>query len=231
MARRVRFPASRKRAMIGLDYRRGVQETLCQRRSVLACWARRWYDLAASSDREVPRPLGRNSMITWLSAGEGLVAAAIAVIGSAFTFSANRRAQYDHVLALTAESASSPIADDRHTIGKVFEPPSKLPADRPVVLTQDEIAALFRVLWYVQRVDALYASLHPPFWVKRIGRAQALLLDSVSADLEAWQGYVVLDLEDPDSQQVVATSSARGLWHLSEAYERLRAQRAHNPGP
>jgi hypothetical protein len=172
--------------------------------------------------------MGRNAVITWLSTGEGLVAAAVAIIGSVFTFTANRRAQYDRVLALTAESASSPIADDRHIIGKVFEPPSKLPADRPVILTQDEIAALFRVLWYVQRVDALYASLHPPLWVKRIGRAQALLLDSISADLEAWQGYVVLDLEDPHSQQVVVTSSARGLWHLSEAYERLRAQRAHN---
>jgi hypothetical protein len=167
-------------------------------------------------------------MITWLSAGEGLVAAAIAVIGSVFTFTTNRRAQYDRVLALTAESATSPIADDRHIIGKVFEPPSKLPGDRPVLLTQDEIAALFRVLWYVQRVDALYASLRPPLRVGRISRAQALLLDSISADLEARQGYVALDLEDPDSHQVVVTSSARGLQHLSKAYERLCTQRAHN---
>ena len=167
-------------------------------------------------------------MIAWLSAGEGLVAAAIAVIGSVFTLTANRRAQYDRVLALTAESATAPIADDRHIIGKVFEPPSKLPGDRPVLLTQDEVAALFRVLWYVQRVDALYASLHPPLRVRRIGRTRALLLDSISADLEAWKGYVALDLEDPDSHQVVVTSSARGLRHLSEAYERLCTQRAHN---
>ena len=158
-------------------------------------------------------------MVTWLTAGEGLVATAIAVIGSVFTFAANRRAQYDCVLALTAESATPPIADDRHMIGNVFEPPSKLPDDRPVLLTQDEIAALFRVLWYVQRVDALYASLHPPLRGGRIGRAQALLLESISADLEAWQGYVALDLEGPGSNQVVVTSSARGLHHLSEAYE------------
>ena len=169
-----------------------------------------------------------NAMIAWLSTGEGLLAAVIAAIGSVFTFTANRRAQYDRVLALTAESATSPIADDRHIIGKVFEPPSKLPADRPVLLTQDEIAALFRVLWYVQRVDALYASLRSPLRVERIGRAQALLLDSIGADLEAWRGYAALDLEDPDSHQVMVTSSARGLWHLSEAYERLCAQRAHN---
>ena len=111
-------------------------------------------------------------MVTWPTAGEGLVATAIAVIGSVFTFAANRRAQYDRVLALTAESATPPIADDRHMIGNVFEPPSKLPDDRPVLLTQDEIAALFRVLWYVQRVDALYASLHPPLRGGRIGRAR-----------------------------------------------------------
>jgi hypothetical protein len=123
---------------------------------------------------EVPRPMGRNAMITWLSAGEGLVAAAIAVIGSVFTFTTNRRAQYDRVLTLTAESATSPIADDRHIIGKVFEPPSKLPGDRPVLLTQDEIAALFRVLWYVQRVDALYASLRPSLRARHFGRARAL---------------------------------------------------------
>ena len=87
-------------------------------------------------------------MNTWLSVGEGLIAAAIAVIGSVFTYTANRRAEYDRVLALTAESATSPIAEDRHTIGKVFEPASKLPRNRPIVLVEDEIAALFRVLWY-----------------------------------------------------------------------------------
>jgi hypothetical protein len=167
-------------------------------------------------------------MITWLSTGEGLVAAAIAVIGSVFTFTANRRAQYDRVLTLTAESATSPIADDRHIIGKVFEPLSKLPHSRPVLLTEDEIAALFRVLWYVQRVDALYASLHPPLQGRRIGRAQALLLDSISTDLEAWQAYVALDLEDSASHRVEVTSSARGLWHLTTQYERLRTQPKRN---
>lgn len=164
-------------------------------------------------------------MVTWLTAGEGLVAAAIAVIGSVFTFAANRRAQYDRVLALTAESAMPPIADDRHMIGKVFEPPSKLPDDRPVLLTQDQIAALFRVLWYVQRVDALYASLRLPLLARRISRVQALLLNSISADLEAWEGYVARDLEGPDSNQVVVTSSAQGLNHLSEAYEQLCIRR------
>jgi hypothetical protein len=116
-------------------------------------------------------------MNAWLSVGEGLMATAIAVIGSVFTYTANRRAEYDRVLALTAESATSPIAEDRHTIGKVFEPLSKLPRNRPVVLEEGEIAALFRVLWYVQRVDALYRSLRSILWTRHIGRIQALLLD------------------------------------------------------
>jgi hypothetical protein len=76
-------------------------------------------------------------MNAWLSVGEGLIATAIAVIGSVFTFTANRRAEYDRVMALTAESATPPIAEDRHTIGKVFEPLSKLPRNRPVVLDED----------------------------------------------------------------------------------------------
>ena len=85
-------------------------------------------------------------MNTWLSVTEGLVAAAIALIGSLFTLNVNRRAQYDRVLALTAESASSPIVEDRQTIGNVFEPTSKLSRNRLVVLAKDEIEALFQVL-------------------------------------------------------------------------------------
>lgn len=169
-------------------------------------------------------------MSTWLSAGEGLVAAAIAVIGSVFTFTANRRAQYDRVLALTAESATSPITDDRHIIGKVFEPASKLPGGRPIVLAEDEIAALFRVLWYVQRIDAVDESLRPPLRGSHIGRTQALLLDSIGAALETWKSYLDLDLKDPDSRQIVVISSARGLRHLSGEYDRLRAQKERNSG-
>jgi hypothetical protein len=169
-------------------------------------------------------------MNTWLSVGEGLIAAAIAVIGSVFTYTANRRAEYDRVLALTAESATSPIAEDRHAIGKVFEPASKLPRNRPIVLVENEIAALFRVLWYVQRIDALYQSLRSPLRARHIGRIQALLLDSIAADLETWQSYLDLELEDTDSHQVVVTSSARGLRHLSGEYDRLHPKREHNFG-
>lgn len=169
-------------------------------------------------------------MNAWLSVGEGLIATAIAVIGSLFTYTANRRAEYDRVLALTAESATSPIAEDRHTIGKAFEPLSKLPRNQPIVLDESENAALFRVLWYVQRIDALYQSLRSPLWAKHIGRIQALLLDSVAADLETWQSYLDLELEDTDSRQVVVTSSARGLRNLSGEYDRLHAKREPNSG-
>jgi hypothetical protein len=169
-------------------------------------------------------------MNAWLSVGEGLIATAIAVIGSVFTYTANRRAEYDRVLALTAESATPPIAEDRHTIGKVFEPLSKLPRDRPIVLDEDEIAALFRLLWYVQRIDALYQSLRSPLRARHIGRIQALLLDSIAADLETWQSYLDLDLEDTHSRQVAVTSSAQGLRHLSGEYGRLHANRQYNLG-
>jgi hypothetical protein len=169
-------------------------------------------------------------MNTWLSVGEGLIATAIAVIGSVFTYTANRRAEYDRVLALTAESATSAIAEDRHTIGKVFEPLSKLPRNQPIILDEDEIAALFRVLWYVQRVAALYQSLRSPLRARHIGRIQALLLDSIAADLEPWQRYLDLELEDTHSRQVAVTSSAQGLRHLSDEYRRLHVEREHNSG-
>ena len=162
-------------------------------------------------------------MNTWLSVGEGLIATAIAVIGSVFTYTANRRAEYDRVLALTAESATSPIAEDRHIIGKVFEPLSKLPRNRPIVLDEGEIAALFRVLWYVQRVAALYQSLRSLLRARHIGRIQALFLDSIAADLETWQSYLDLGLEDTHSRQVAVTSSAQGPRHLSGEYGRLQA--------
>jgi hypothetical protein len=169
-------------------------------------------------------------MNTLLSVGEGLIATVIAVIGSVFTYTANRRAEYARVLALTAESATPPIAEDRHTIGKVFEPLSKLPRNQPVVLEEDEIAALFRVLWYVQRIDALYQSLRSPLRARRIGRIQALLLDSIAADLETWQSYLDLDLEDAHSRQVAVTSSAEGLRRLSGEYGRLHTRRRHETG-
>ena len=114
-------------------------------------------------------------MNSWLTVGEGLVAASISVVGVLFTASANRRAQYDRVLTLVAESGSQPLANDRHVIGLRFEPEPKLTRGEVLVLSDDEIAALFHVLWYFERADALFKSLRPVVCSKRITRAQALL--------------------------------------------------------
>jgi hypothetical protein len=61
-------------------------------------------------------------MSVWISAWAALVAATIPLVGAVYTFTANRRAQYDRVLALASESGTAPISVDRHVIGTAFEP-------------------------------------------------------------------------------------------------------------
>jgi hypothetical protein len=164
-------------------------------------------------------------MNSWLTAGEGVLAASIPVVGLVFTFTANRRAQYDRVLTLTAESSAPPIADDRHAVGLVFEPQSKLTRDQPVTLPEKDIAALFRVLWYFQRIDAVYESLRPPIWTSRITRTQALFLNSIGTTLNTWVNYVGYELADAAGRPVASSHSAQGLRHLSHEYDLLRARR------
>jgi hypothetical protein len=53
-------------------------------------------------------------MSNWLGVLEGFVAGAVPVVGLVYTYLANRRSQYGRVLALTAESGVSPVAEDRH---------------------------------------------------------------------------------------------------------------------
>jgi hypothetical protein len=90
---------------------------------------------------------------------------------------------------------------------------------------------LFRLLWYVQRIDALYQSLHSPLRARHISRVQTLLLDSIAADLETWQSYLDLNLEDTHSRQVTVTSSAQGLQRLSGEYDQLHASRQQAAQP
>jgi hypothetical protein len=158
-------------------------------------------------------------MSSWLTVGEGVLAASISVVGLVFTFSSNRRAQYDRVLKLTAESGMPPIAEDRHVIGLVFEPQSKLPANRAVTLSEHEIAALFRVLWYFQRVDALYKSLQPPLWAGRITRSQALILDSLGPALGIWAKYIGYKLIDADGCSIETDGGDEGLCSLSSQFQ------------
>lgn len=164
-------------------------------------------------------------MSSWLSAYAGVMAAAIPVVGFLFTFTANRRAQYDRVLMLTAESGTVPIAVDRHTIGLAFEPTSKLPGGQPVTLTADQIADLFRVLWYFDRVEGVYRSLRPPLHESRITRARSLVLDTIGGMAQIWVTYLGYAIEDEAGRPVETADSVEGLHHLSEEHARLCAQR------
>ena len=157
-------------------------------------------------------------MNSWLTVGEGLVAASISVVGVLFTASANRRAQYDRVLTLVAESGSQPLANDRHVIGLRFEPEPKLIRGGVLVLSDDEIAALFRVLWYFERADALFKSLRPVVCSKRITRAQALLLNSIGPTVIIWARYISYDMENADGGPVGTDGSDEGLTDLADQY-------------
>ena len=61
-------------------------------------------------------------MSDWLGVIEGVVTAAIPVIGLVYTYNAKVRGQYDQVLAITQQATVPPVADDRHVAGTAFEP-------------------------------------------------------------------------------------------------------------
>jgi hypothetical protein len=164
-------------------------------------------------------------MSTWLSSGDTIVAAAIPVVGAVYTFTANRRAQYDRVLALAAESGTSPVSDDRHVLGTAFEPLSSHPAGQSLTLTQDQIKSLFNVLWYTQRVDAVYRSLRSPLRPHWITRTQAILLDSLGSTLGIWRQYLDRRLFDPDGREITVWDSSGELLHLAMEYDRLCTRR------
>jgi len=165
-------------------------------------------------------------MTSWLSVLEGLVAAAIPAVGLVYTYSANRRSQYDRVLTVIEQSCTPPVADDRHLAGTAFEPSSKHQFGQPVKLNEAEIKAVFNVLWYFDRADAMYISLRPPLWPVRIARTQALLLDSLAAAVTTWTGYLSLTWTDEDGRQIDATDATHGLRHLASENARLPARRS-----
>jgi hypothetical protein len=165
-------------------------------------------------------------MSSWLSTAEGLVAAAIPVVGLLYTYTTNRRSQYERVLTLTAQVSTPPIADDRHVAGTAFEPLSKRDPSKPVRLDQDEIKALFNVLWYFQRADAVYVSLRPPLGSTRITRVQALLLDTLASPVGTWKDYLALKWVDITGERVNADDVTPFLEDLAREYGRLQEQRA-----
>jgi hypothetical protein len=163
-------------------------------------------------------------MINFLAAIEGFAGVAIPAVGLLYTYTANRRAQYDRVLVMTDQSCTSPISDDRHVAGTAFEPTWKHPLGEPVKLSEAEIKAVFNVLWYFGRASALYVSLRPPIWAGHITRAQRLLLDSLAAAVETWAGYLVFSWVDEDGRAIDATDAMVGLLHLVSENTRLMAQ-------
>jgi hypothetical protein len=165
-------------------------------------------------------------MSNWLAILEGLVAGAVPVVGLIYTYLANRRSQHDRVLALTAESGVPPVAEDRHIAGTAFEPPSKHPPGQPVRLSEAEIKAVFNVLWYFERVDALYLSLHSALRPNRITRTQALLLDSLGSGVTTWISYLNLGWADEAGHEIEADDTTSPLRHLAEECTRLAVRRA-----
>jgi len=164
-------------------------------------------------------------MSNWLGLAEGLVAGAVPVVGLVYTYLSNRRNQYDRVLAITAESGMPPVAEDRHVAGTAFEPLPKHPPGQPARLREAEIRAIFNVLWYFERVDALYLSLRSPLRPDRITRTQALLLDSLGSAVISWTRYLDLGWTDEAGHEVDAEEATGPLRHLAGERLRLIARR------
>ncbi len=164
-------------------------------------------------------------MSNWLGVLEGLIAGAVPVAGLIYTYLANRRSQYDRVLALTAESGLPPVAEDRHIAGTAFELRSRQPPGPPARLGEAEIKAAFNVLWYFVRADALCRSLRPALRPDRITRTRALLLDSLGSAVAVWAGYVDLDWADEAGDEIEKDDTTGPLRHLAAEYIRLTASR------
>jgi hypothetical protein len=169
-------------------------------------------------------------MTNFLAAAEGFAGVAIPAVGLVYTYTANRRAQYDRVLAVTDQSCTPPVSDDRHVAGTAFEPTSKHAPGEAVRLSQAEIKAVYNVLWYFGRADALYVSLRPPIWSDHITRAQRLLLDSLAASVEVWAGYLEFSWVDEHGRGIDVTDAIIGLQHLATEHARLlsRLQQREN---
>ena len=106
-----------------------------------------------------------------------------------------------------------------------FEPLSKHVPAQEVRLTEAEIKAVFNVLWYFERVDALYRSLRPALRPDSITRAQALLLDSLGSSVSSWAPYVELKWADESGHLVDAADTTGPLRHLAAERVRLASRR------
>jgi hypothetical protein len=164
-------------------------------------------------------------MSDWLGVIEGVVTVAIPVIGLVYTYNAKVRGQYDQVLAITQQATVAPVADDRHVAGTAFEPLARHRPSHQVRLTEAEIRAVYNVLWYFQRADAMYVSLRSHVRPTRITRTQALLLDSIASAVATWTEYADFDWADQEGHAIDAIEALRGLRHLARESARLLSSR------
>jgi hypothetical protein len=97
---------------------------------------------------------------------------------------------------------------------------SELRTGEPVELTDDQTAALFRVLWYADRVNAVYESPRPPLRGGRITRTRALLIDSLGATIDIWTTYLGYGLVT-ENGKAETDGSDQGLRDLADKHRRL----------
>lgn len=146
--------------------------------------------------------------------------ALVPVVGLIFTASTNRRAQYDRVLEVTALLTSGDIVESRHAAGIKFETvalstPSTI--SNPIVnLTEEELKALFDVLWAFERINGLFVSLQHSWLSFRLSKAQKLLLDVSAGPITMWSSYVQFDIRGLSGKRIDLVPSKNGLVNLAE---------------
>jgi hypothetical protein len=150
----------------------------------------------------------------------GFAVALVPVVGLIFTASMNRRAQYDRVLEVTALLTSGDVAESRHAAGLKFEafapsPPATI--TNPVVnLTEEELKALFHVLWSFERINGLFVSLQRSWLSFRLRKAQKLLLDVSASAITIWNSYTQFEVRDLSGKKYDLAPSKDGLVNLAE---------------
>lgn len=158
----------------------------------------------------------------------GVAVVLVPVVGLIFTASTNRRAQYDRVLDVTALLTSGDLVESRHAAGikieAVVQTSSSTMTEPVVSLTEDELKALFNVLWAFERINGLFVSLQRSWFGFRLSKAQKLLLDVSAGAITIWIRYVQFDLRDPSGRQLDLVPSKNGLVNLAE---KLRVHQSH----
>ena len=92
-----------------------------------------------------------------------------------------------------------------------------LPITNLVVnLTEEELRALFNVLWAFERINGLFVSLQRSWFSSRLSKAQKLLLDVSAGAITTWSSYLQFDVRGPSGKQLDLVPSKNGLVNLAE---------------